>query len=136
MQEAPQHLNIAPKDDQNFRYGVTIVAYLVLVILAITLFYIKDGSVPTSIAPFDFVLLVLACFRIIRLFVIDERPTHPQKQMNRIHEVEVRTQIRHESMPANSFHPAAPLATNVPPRPAPTPEELKQKAIDQILRGF
>ena len=67
-----QRQTVMPKDDQNVRYAVTIVAYIVLVVLAGAVFYVRDGVVPTQISLYDFILLSLACFRLIRLFTYDQ----------------------------------------------------------------
>lgn len=63
---------ITPHDDQNKRYWVTIISFTVLVGLAMLVFYVRDGEVPSKIEPFDIVILSLACFRLIRLFTYDQ----------------------------------------------------------------
>lgn len=52
----------------NFLYSV---AFLVFVALLIQVLYKKLGGLPTSIPFFDAVLITLATFRLIRLFVYD-----------------------------------------------------------------
>jgi hypothetical protein len=63
---------IYPKDDQNTRYAVTIITFLILVICAGILFQTFGGSVPTYIEPYDLIILILASFRLIRLFTYDQ----------------------------------------------------------------
>lgn len=70
--ELPPHVSIAPKDDQNKRYALTISAYTILLALAMLVFYVKDNTIPRDISPYEFVLLSLACFRLIRLFTYDQ----------------------------------------------------------------
>ena len=72
MAEIPPNASIAPKDDQNKRYGITIIAFGVLVGLAMIIFYLRDNKVPDTISPWEFLLLGLACFRLIRLFTYDQ----------------------------------------------------------------
>lgn len=74
MTTDPQFVSetIAPKDDQNARYLITIVSFSVLAFLAGLIFYFRDGVVPTTIEPWEFVLLGLASFRLIRLFTYDQ----------------------------------------------------------------
>ena len=62
----------ALKDDQNRRYAITIIIFSLLVLLAIFLFWWVKGKIPETIAPWDFLLLTLACFRLIRLFTYDQ----------------------------------------------------------------
>jgi hypothetical protein len=64
--------NIQVKDDQNFRYSSTISIFLILVGCAAILFYTFGGEVPTYIEPYDLVILILAAFRLIRLFTYDQ----------------------------------------------------------------
>jgi len=63
---------ISPYDDQNPRYWITIISFLILVSLATFVVYIKGGEIPKTVSPFEFVLLSLACFRLIRLFTYDQ----------------------------------------------------------------
>ncbi len=63
---------ISPFDDQNKRYWITIFSFIVLTGLAMLVFYVRDGVVPRTIAPYDAIILVLACFRLIRLFTYDQ----------------------------------------------------------------
>jgi hypothetical protein len=61
-----------PKDDQNQRYAATIVTFVVLLIISAYVLVRFKGSIPETVAPYDFVLLALACFRLIRLFTYDQ----------------------------------------------------------------
>jgi hypothetical protein len=63
---------IQPKDDQNIRYGTTIVTFIILVTCAGILFQTLQGYVPTYIEPYDLIILILASFRLIRLFTYDQ----------------------------------------------------------------
>ncbi|MCC2630723.1 MAG: integral rane protein [Candidatus Paceibacter sp.] len=64
--------NIQPKDDQNIRYSSTIIVFLILVGCAGILFQTFSGYVPTYIEPYDLIILMLATFRLIRLFTYDQ----------------------------------------------------------------
>jgi len=58
------------KNDQYFWNFVFSAIFALLVLLS--LFYLKsNGELPRKISVFDFVLLALAIFRLIRLFVYD-----------------------------------------------------------------
>ncbi len=60
------------KDDQNFwniLYSIFFVAVAVVMIYSL---HVTNGSLPTSIPLFDLCLLVLATFRLTRLFVYDK----------------------------------------------------------------
>jgi hypothetical protein len=63
---------IALKDDQNPRYWITIFSFIILVILSMIVLHVRDGAVPQSISVWEFILLGLACFRLIRLFTYDQ----------------------------------------------------------------
>jgi hypothetical protein len=74
MEKTNPHIveTIAPRDDQNKRYWITISSFIFLVALSMVVFYIRDTRVPVSITLADFVLLSLASFRLIRLFTYDQ----------------------------------------------------------------
>lgn len=63
---------IAPHDDQNVRYWITIISFLVLSGLAMLVLYVRDGEIPQTIEPYHIIILSLACFRLIRLFTYDQ----------------------------------------------------------------
>ncbi len=58
------------KSDQPFWHFVFSAFFVFLVVLALSYLQSK-GELPHKISPFDFVLLSLATFRLIRLFVYD-----------------------------------------------------------------
>ncbi len=64
--------HISPKDDQNARYTGTMFVFVVLVICAGILFQQFSGYIPNYIEPYDLIILVLASFRLIRLFTYDQ----------------------------------------------------------------
>jgi len=55
------------KDDQNRRYGTTIVVFIILLGIALYLIHEKYGAIPRSMPFYDFVILALAAFRVVRL---------------------------------------------------------------------
>jgi len=66
------HQTVSLKDDQNKRYAITIAVFILLVLLAMLVFYLRDGTVPKSLSPFEFIILGLASLRLIRLFTYDQ----------------------------------------------------------------
>jgi hypothetical protein len=61
-----------PKDDQNFWNIIYSLFFLAVASGMIWSLYKVNGSLPTSIPLFDLALLVLATFRLTRLFVYDK----------------------------------------------------------------
>lgn len=60
------------KNDQNFWNIIFSVFFLAVAVLMIRSLYVENGSLPTSIPLFDLLLLILATFRLTRLFVYDK----------------------------------------------------------------
>ncbi len=60
------------QDDQNKRYSITIIVFLVLAFFGATTLYFLKGFVPTKIEPYDLLILTFAVFRLIRLFTYDQ----------------------------------------------------------------
>lgn len=60
------------KDDQNFWNIIYSLFFLVVAVLMIWSLYTTNGSLPTSIPLFDLALIILATFRLTRLFVYDK----------------------------------------------------------------
>jgi hypothetical protein len=65
-------VTIQPKDDQNERYAGTIIIFLILVVCAGILFQTFSDSIPNYLEPYELVILILATFRLIRLFTYDQ----------------------------------------------------------------
>jgi hypothetical protein len=59
-------------DDQNFWNIVYSIFFLVFFLILLKILFIVRGSLPTSIPIFDLVLIILATFRLTRLFVYDK----------------------------------------------------------------
>jgi energy-converting hydrogenase Eha subunit G len=78
------------KDDQNFWNIMYSLFFIVVAVLMIRSLYITNGHLPTSIPLFDLGLLILATFRLTRLFVYD-KITHFLRDMFQ-HVEEVYTQ--------------------------------------------
>lgn len=78
------------KDDQNFWYIVYSLFFLVVATSMIYSLYVRNGQLPTSISLFDLGLIILATFRLTRLFVYD-KITHFLRDMFQ-HVEEVYTQ--------------------------------------------
>lgn len=64
-------VSIKPKDDQNFWNFILASLSIILLAVEIWLIGIYFGWMPTGIGVFDFVLIILATFRLTRLFVYD-----------------------------------------------------------------
>ncbi len=64
--------SIQLKDDQNRRYSITIIVFLILVFLGAIILYFLKGYVPSRIEPDDLFILTFASFRLIRLFTYDQ----------------------------------------------------------------
>jgi len=60
------------KDDQNFWYVAYSLFFLVVAVAMVHSLYVMNGSLPTSIPLFDLAIIVLATFRLTRLFVYDK----------------------------------------------------------------
>lgn len=60
------------KDDQGFWNIVFSLLFLGLLILSVQLLLLKNGSLPREIPPYDLILIMLATFRLTRLFVYDK----------------------------------------------------------------
>lgn len=60
------------KDDQNFWNFIFSVFFIIVAVLMIKSLYDTNGYLPTSIPLFDLALIVLATFRLTRLFVYDK----------------------------------------------------------------
>ena len=60
------------KDDQDFWNFVYSLFFILVSSLLILIVYLVRGNLPTSIPIFDFILIILAAFRITRLFVYDK----------------------------------------------------------------
>ena len=60
------------KDDQNFWNIVYSFAFAAFLLILLLILYGVRGSLPTSISSFDLSLIVLATFRLVRLFVYDK----------------------------------------------------------------
>jgi hypothetical protein len=60
------------KDDQNFWNIVFSVFFLIVAVLMIRSLYTSNGTLPNSIPLFDLGLIILATFRLTRLFVYDK----------------------------------------------------------------
>lgn len=60
------------KDDQNFWNIVYSLFFLVVASIMIRSLYLNNGSLPTSVSLANFSLIVLATFRLTRLFVYDK----------------------------------------------------------------
>lgn len=58
--------------EQNFWNFIFSVFFIALLILGGYLIYGKFNGLPTFIKPFDFILIALATFRVVRLFVYDK----------------------------------------------------------------
>ena len=59
-------------NDQNFWNIVFSILFLAVCVGLIKILIIVHGSIPTAISPFDLSLIILATFRITRLFVYDK----------------------------------------------------------------
>lgn len=59
-------------DDQNFWNIVFSCFFLVFFVALLKILFVVRGSLPTSISFFDLSLVVLATFRLVRLFVYDK----------------------------------------------------------------
>lgn len=64
-------MNIISKDQDRWNFIFSVLFLIFVGVLARTL-GVLEGRVPTSIPLFDFFLIVLATFRLIRLFVYDK----------------------------------------------------------------
>jgi hypothetical protein len=60
------------KDDQNFWNILYSIFFIVVACVMIRSLYVTNGHLPTSIPLFDLGLIVLATFRLTRLFVYDK----------------------------------------------------------------
>lgn len=60
------------KDDQNFWNAVFSVFFIAVAVMMIKSLYNTNGHLPTSIPLFDLFLIILATFRLTRLFVYDK----------------------------------------------------------------
>ena len=60
------------KDDQDFWNIVYSILFIVFCFILVKILIIVRGSLPTSIPFFDLVLIILATFRLTRLFVYDK----------------------------------------------------------------
>lgn len=60
------------KDDQNFWNILYSLFFLVVGYALLRILYVQNGALPTTISLFDLSLLVLATFRLTRLFVYDK----------------------------------------------------------------
>jgi hypothetical protein len=60
------------KDDQNFWNIIYSIFFLLVAMTMIHSLYVANGQLPTSISFFDLMLIILATFRITRLFVYDK----------------------------------------------------------------
>ncbi len=60
------------KDDQNFWNVVFSLFFIVVATGMLYCLYLKNGALPTSIPFFDLILIILATFRLTRLFVYDK----------------------------------------------------------------
>jgi hypothetical protein len=68
--------------NQNFWHNFFSALFLVLVGLA-TMYFNLLGHLPNKISVFDFVILSLATFRLIRLFVYDSVTSHVREYLGR-----------------------------------------------------
>lgn len=64
--------NVTQKDDQDFWNIVYSIFFLLFCLLLVKILLIVRGSLPTSISVFDLILIILATFRLVRLFVYDK----------------------------------------------------------------
>lgn len=60
------------KDDQNFWNSIYSIFFAVFCFLLFTVLVAVNGRIPTSISFFDLTLIILATFRLTRLFVYDK----------------------------------------------------------------
>ena len=60
------------KDDQNFWNALYSIGFTILALILVGITYSVNGELPRSIDFFDAVLLSLATFRLVRLFVYDK----------------------------------------------------------------
>ena len=60
------------RDDQGFWNVVFSLLFIALVVLSMRLLLLENGSLPREIPPYDLVLIMLATFRLTRLFVYDK----------------------------------------------------------------
>ncbi len=60
------------KDDQNFWNALYSIGFTILALALVAITYSVNGGLPRSIDFFDAVLLSLATFRLVRLFVYDK----------------------------------------------------------------
>ena len=60
------------KDDQNFWNIIFSLFFLAVAVCMIRSLYLSNGELPTTIPVFDLLLLILATFRLTRLFVYDK----------------------------------------------------------------
>lgn len=59
-------------DDQNLWNGIYSVFFIIVAACMLRILYLAHGVLPTSISLFDSVVIVLATFRLTRLFVYDK----------------------------------------------------------------
>lgn len=60
------------KDDQDFWNIVYSVFFVIFCIILVKILIVVRGDLPTSIPLFDLILIILATFRLVRLFVYDK----------------------------------------------------------------
>jgi len=60
------------QDNQNFWNFIYSIFFIVVAVLMIRSLYVANGSLPTSVRLFDLTLIILATFRLTRLFVYDK----------------------------------------------------------------
>ena len=60
------------RDDQGFWNVAFSLLFLALVVLSMRLLLLENGSLPREIPPYDLILIMLATFRLTRLFVYDK----------------------------------------------------------------